>query len=87
MRIPDSEIGEIWAKAKLPIVYDLICTLIEERARALYAEDEYDVDWDRHGNRPYTSRYWQKVFSDLRAEYRTKALRQYGIDPATFPKE
>ena len=36
----DKEVGELWGKAKLPVVFQLIRKLVEERALAHYDHGE-----------------------------------------------
>ena len=74
----DEEVGELWAKAKLPAVRDLIVKLVKERARAMRAEHEC-----RCGYYQTVGKCPDHHMTDSIED----ALRTYGIDPATWPKE
>ena len=64
----DKEVGELWRKAKLPVVIQLIRKLVEERARN-NAVAYYHV----HG-----------PDDDAIKSCVKSALRDFGIDPTTF---
>lgn len=58
----DEEVGELWAKAKLPVVRDLIVKLVEECADRYYGhgigwEDAIQDALERYGIDPAT---WPK---------------------------
>jgi hypothetical protein len=73
MIIPNKEIGEIWAKAKLPIVIDLIHTMVDKQTQ-LYHKRLYDNGGGVHSS----------VHS---CPCELTALNDYGIELATWRRE
>lgn len=67
----DKEVGELWAKAKLPVVRDLISKLVEERASYLKARCPFDY----HDETRCSLEYHGQI-----------ARQQFGINPNDYEK-